>query len=102
MAGLSDYYEKIKMVEFTDSSITISGTEGFKKVSIKVAFSSTTNATVRGEQNATIGGKNVSDVTLEPGDTMSMGTGNKDLDGIVIIAPSGCTVQVFASSYFQM
>lgn len=88
-----NYNEQSKMVEFTATSCTISGSEGFSKLSIHVTAASTANASVTGI-SGTVGTLPTTAITLVPDQVLVLGRGNKPLDGVTITAPASCTVQV--------
>ncbi len=95
----TNFFERTQMVEFTNNSTTISGTEGFKKISVRVLSTSLANATISGEQNSKIGSLNVTNITIYPSDVIDIGSCIMDIDGITIAAPANCTVQIIGSKY---
>jgi hypothetical protein len=84
------------------NTITISGAEGIKALSVYVTSDSTGNCTLTGSI-ASIGGKSTSaGITIVPGDpAFNIGSGveNMDIDGITILAAAGCTVKISALSH---
>ena len=98
---MASQFEQITAVEFTNSSITIKGSEGFKYISIHCASTSSVAGSVSGI-DGTIGGINDSPLTIQPGDAINIGTTDREVDGITISAPLNCTMQVFGSKYTQI
>lgn len=84
------------------NSITISGAQGIKALSIYVTSDSTGNCTLTGSL-ATIGGQSTAaGITIVPGDpAFNIGSGveNMDIDGITISAATGCTVKISALTH---
>ncbi|MDD5013549.1 MAG: hypothetical protein PHW73_00420 [Atribacterota bacterium] len=92
----AEYFEKYCFVTLTDEAITISGSEGWKYVSIKNSASSGGNITLTSSYTGNIGGKVNGSIVIVPGDSNTLGTGDNAVDGVTITVPAGTTAYVEA------
>jgi hypothetical protein len=81
---------------FTNKAVTISGVEGWKKLSIFVDSASSSGAAITSSNTKTIGGNAQNGITINAGESITIGSGDRDVDGVTITAPSGCTVSLLA------
>lgn len=82
----------------TNKSITISSTEGWKSLSVRVASSSSASCTITSSSTKTIGQNTQNGITLAPGESTTIGSGQSDIGEVTIAAASGCTVYIQAVS----
>jgi hypothetical protein len=96
-------FETYGFVTLTGSdAMTISGSEGWKYISIKVTSGSSTSATVTSDYVGNLGGKINGSINLAAGESLNIGTGENSVSGVTITAPSGCTVEVTGVKFQQV
>lgn len=78
----------------TNQQITLNGKEGWHLMSIEVTSASTASLTITGSITQTIGGIVCTNIVLAPGESISLGSGSSEIDGVTLDAPSGCNVKI--------
>jgi hypothetical protein len=94
MSTTTNIYDNHGFLTFTASTKVISGAEGWTLVSIRVDSASTGNATLTSSNTTTIGLTAQNGITLKPGESTTLGSGQRSIDGLTIVAAAGCTVYV--------
>lgn len=90
-------YDIQSLLTFSNSTKVINANEGWLLMSIRVDKDSTGNATITSENTDTIGGTTPNGITLKAGESLTLGTGQRTINGVTIVAASGCTVYIVAA-----